>query len=192
MHFMKRFTAKHRNQTPSSKEPQNQTSINSQTPNSMTMMLKPVQDKMIHKSSLDELDTSISPAVIQKLRRYSQNNSSEDRIEWLQSQVIGNQMEFDTPFGQRTLTYADHTASGRSLKFIEDYIIDKVLPSYGNHSTYKLIHQIIIIYQRLILKLFIQETHILMIVLWGRGQPSWHTRHQSSSRSVWVEEMMIL
>ncbi|KAM0939921.1 putative cysteine desulfurase [Dioscorea sansibarensis] len=132
MYFMKHLTLKHRHQTPSSKQPQNQI-VNSPTPNSMSMMIKPVQE--INKSSLDDLDTSISPAVIQKLRRYSQNNSSEERIEWLQSQVIGNQIEFDTPFGKRTLTYADHTASGRSLKFIEDYIVDKVLPSYGNTHT---------------------------------------------------------
>jgi selenocysteine lyase/cysteine desulfurase len=35
----------------------------------------------------------------------------------------------------RRLTYADYTASGRSLTFIEDYIRDRVLPMYANTHT---------------------------------------------------------
>ena len=39
------------------------------------------------------------------------------------------------PFGPRRVTYADYTASGRSLGFIEDYIRDGVLPLYANTHT---------------------------------------------------------
>ncbi len=39
------------------------------------------------------------------------------------------------PFGTRRVTYADYTASGRSLSFIEDYIRDVVLPLYANTHT---------------------------------------------------------
>ncbi|XP_024179584.1 uncharacterized protein LOC112185557 [Rosa chinensis] len=60
---------------------------------------------------------------------------AELRLSWLRSQVIGASVEFDSPFGKRRLTYADHTASGRSLHYIESFIIDNVLPFYGNTHT---------------------------------------------------------
>jgi selenocysteine lyase/cysteine desulfurase len=50
--------------------------------------------------------------------------------------MIGHRMEMDSPFGgTRQLLYADYTASGRAVDFIEDYIRDKILPSYGNTHT---------------------------------------------------------
>ncbi|KAJ0978169.1 hypothetical protein J5N97_013643 [Dioscorea zingiberensis] len=86
------------------------------------------------KKGLDDIVTNnISPDVIKQLRRnFELKYSSKERIDWLQSHVIGNQIEFETPFGKRTLTYSDHTAFGRCLQFIEDYILKKVVPSYGN------------------------------------------------------------
>ncbi|MDI1288816.1 MAG: aminotransferase class V-fold PLP-dependent enzyme [bacterium] len=39
------------------------------------------------------------------------------------------------PFGARRVTYADYTASGRALSFIEDLIRDEVLPRYANTHT---------------------------------------------------------
>lgn len=33
------------------------------------------------------------------------------------------------------VVYCDYTASGRSLQFIEDYILKEVLPLYGNTHT---------------------------------------------------------
>ncbi|XP_042493082.1 uncharacterized protein LOC122072747 [Macadamia integrifolia] len=65
----------------------------------------------------------------------AQNDSAEIKFSWIRSQLIGHDIEFDGPFGKRILTYADHTASGRALHYIEDFINDSVLPFYGNTHT---------------------------------------------------------
>eukprot|EP00045_Choanoeca_perplexa_P014840 m.177195 g.177195 ORF g.177195 m.177195 type:complete len:1044 (-) comp16813_c0_seq1:606-3737(-) len=48
----------------------------------------------------------------------------------------GHGTAITTPFGQRPMVYADSTASGRNLGFIERYLSSHVLPTYSNtHST---------------------------------------------------------
>ncbi|QIB66706.1 aminotransferase class V-fold PLP-dependent enzyme [Kineobactrum salinum] len=49
--------------------------------------------------------------------------------------IIGQHQPITTPFGSPPLVYADYTASGRSLGFIEDYIREQVLPWYANTHT---------------------------------------------------------
>ncbi|HEX5466522.1 MAG TPA: aminotransferase class V-fold PLP-dependent enzyme [Candidatus Limnocylindrales bacterium] len=56
-------------------------------------------------------------------------------IERIRDAVIGDGEAVAGPFGVRRVTYADYTASGRSLGFIEDYLREAVLPLYANtHS----------------------------------------------------------
>ncbi|NHJ19325.1 MAG: aminotransferase class V-fold PLP-dependent enzyme [Candidatus Lokiarchaeota archaeon] len=55
-------------------------------------------------------------------------------FERLRDAVIGQNFTFQTPYGKRLLLYADYTASGRSIKFIEQFLI-KVQREYANTHT---------------------------------------------------------
>ncbi|MFW6192332.1 MAG: aminotransferase class V-fold PLP-dependent enzyme [Gemmatimonadota bacterium] len=61
--------------------------------------------------------------------------SGEPLVELIRASVIGRDEAVAGPFGVRRVTYADYTASGRSLSFIEDFIHDAVLPLYANTHT---------------------------------------------------------
>ncbi|NNF55109.1 MAG: aminotransferase class V-fold PLP-dependent enzyme [Acidimicrobiales bacterium] len=56
-------------------------------------------------------------------------------INYIRDSVIGKDEVIDGPFGPRPVVYADYTASGRALTFIEDYIRNVVLPLYANTHT---------------------------------------------------------
>ncbi len=56
-------------------------------------------------------------------------------IEKIRDSIIGDDRALNGPYGHRRMTYADYTASGRSLGFIEDFIADEVLPLYANTHT---------------------------------------------------------
>ncbi len=55
-------------------------------------------------------------------------------LEEVRNAIIGRNFIFQTPYGMRLLTYADYTASGRSLKFIEQFLI-KIQREYANTHT---------------------------------------------------------
>ncbi|KAF5763253.1 putative cysteine desulfurase [Helianthus annuus] len=83
---------------------------------------------------VSEYDMLLSEAIVDRDAPES-GSSVDDKLRWLRSQIIGGFAEIQTPFGSRKLTYADHTASGRCLRYIEDYIIHNILPFYGNTHT---------------------------------------------------------
>jgi selenocysteine lyase/cysteine desulfurase len=56
-------------------------------------------------------------------------------MQHIREAVIGDNCVIETPFGARRVTYADYTASGRALAFIEEFITGEVLPRYANTHT---------------------------------------------------------
>ena len=60
---------------------------------------------------------------------------SDALITRIRESVIGDRQGIETCFGTKPLVYADYTASGRALTFIEDFISNRVLPFYANTHT---------------------------------------------------------
>lgn len=62
-------------------------------------------------------------------------SETAELLQLIRDSVIGEDLLMETPYGVRRVTYADYTASGRALTFVEDFIRDRVLPGYANTHT---------------------------------------------------------
>lgn len=81
--------------------------------------------------------------------KFTEENA-EELLRWIRENEIGKDEIIETPFGKRqrkfftfsssspfySVLYCDFSASARSFRPIEDYILSEVLPFYGNtHSS---------------------------------------------------------
>lgn len=62
------------------------------------------------------------------------SSSRSGALEAFRRQVVGRDLAFRSPFGLRHMFYADHTASGRSLRPIEEKLL-RIQRSYANTHT---------------------------------------------------------
>lgn len=97
----------------------------------------------------NSVEYKLLESIIQTLPEYQElKDRPSDQLEYMQKKilliqtihnhVVGSEAVFRTPFANNRylpITYCDYIASGKPLKFIEDYIFEEVLPTYANTHT---------------------------------------------------------
>ncbi|KAG5670456.1 hypothetical protein PVAND_000719 [Polypedilum vanderplanki] len=74
----------------------------------------------------------VFPKSVTRERRPQKTEDTQKLLKYIDDAVIGKGSLFFGPFGRRKVVYANYSTSGRSLQFLEDYILKEVLPAYGD------------------------------------------------------------
>jgi selenocysteine lyase/cysteine desulfurase len=93
-----------------------------------TDLLRPEDASVCEKTTSDQ-----PPSDAASYR--TAESGREDLFRFIDRNQLGLAARITTEFGERKITFADYTASGRALKGIEDFIRSQVLPLYANTHT---------------------------------------------------------
>jgi len=67
--------------------------------------------------------------------KFQEEIRSDTIVADLAAGLIGHDLEFNGPFGKKSVIYADYVASGRALWQIENFVLTELLPMYANSHT---------------------------------------------------------
>lgn len=134
------------------------------------------ESKLVLKEATVEKISSKSATNLREIDQKKGEDEPHDLTSYIKSQLVGEGMKFRGPFGVRSVIYCDHTASGKSLKFIEDFILNEVLPHYGNtHTTSSLTSMQTTMYRneaRLEVRKAVNATEDDAVIFCGQGTTS--------------------
>ncbi len=88
------------------------------------------------ESLIESADFTLQSEQSSKMLRLEQNRPQ--LVKYIQENIVGawsDGYQLKTVYGSKPLVYADYTASGRALRFIEEYIQHEILPMYANTHT---------------------------------------------------------
>ncbi|EGC33533.1 hypothetical protein DICPUDRAFT_154434 [Dictyostelium purpureum] len=96
--------------------------------------LEKEENEILHKLKSTNI-TQPSPKATAATETTINDNKKINLINSSYLDIVGVNDLIDTPFGEKLLSYNDFTASGKSLKSIEEYLLHEVLPLYANTHT---------------------------------------------------------
>jgi len=69
------------------------------------------------------------------LNEFRESLKGGDPVQTIHGGLIGEGLKYPGRYGEVPLVYADYVASGRALRQVEDFMLEKVLPFYANPHT---------------------------------------------------------